>query len=35
MKFERRAPVQIGHLSDIDIFVTDQATERATIREDV
>lgn len=23
MKFERRAPVQIGHLSDIDIFVTD------------
>ena len=24
MKFERRAPVQIGHLSDIDIFVTDQ-----------
>ncbi|WP_370321180.1 DeoR/GlpR family DNA-binding transcription regulator [Oricola sp.] len=22
-KFERRAPVQIGHLSDIDIFVTD------------
>lgn len=22
MKFERRAPVQIGHLSDIDIFVT-------------
>ena len=25
MKFERRAPVQIGHLSDIDIFVTDAA----------
>ena len=24
MKFERRAPVQIGHLSDIDVFVTDQ-----------
>ena len=24
MKFERRAPVQIGHLSDIDIFITDQ-----------
>lgn len=24
MKFERRAPVQIGHLSDIDIFVTDR-----------
>ena len=23
-KFERRAPVQIGHLSDIDIFVTDR-----------
>ncbi|MCP4071620.1 MAG: DeoR/GlpR transcriptional regulator [Hyphomicrobiales bacterium] len=23
MKFQRRAPVQIGHLSDIDIFVTD------------
>lgn len=23
MKFERRAPVQIGHLRDIDIFVTD------------
>ncbi len=25
MKFERRAPVQIAHLSDIDIFVTDLA----------
>lgn len=24
MKFERRAPVRIGHLSDIDLFVTDQ-----------
>jgi len=24
MKFERRAAVQIGHLSDIDIFVTDE-----------
>ena len=24
-KFERRAPVQIGHLADIDIFVTDTA----------
>lgn len=24
MKFERHAPVQIGHLSDIDIFITDQ-----------
>lgn len=24
MKFERRAPVQIGHLSDIDIFITDR-----------
>ncbi len=24
-KFERRAPVQIGHLSDVDIFVTDAA----------
>lgn len=24
MKFERRAPVQIGHLSDIDVFVTDK-----------
>jgi len=24
MKFERRAPVQIGHLSDIDVFVTDR-----------
>ncbi|MGI9465013.1 MAG: DeoR/GlpR family DNA-binding transcription regulator, partial [Aestuariivirgaceae bacterium] len=23
MKFERRAPVEIGHLADIDVFVTD------------
>lgn len=28
MKFERRAPVQIGHLSDIDIFVTDRKPSR-------
>lgn len=28
MKFERRAPVQIGHLSDIDIFVTDAMPPR-------
>ncbi len=32
MKFERRAPVQIGHLSDIDIFVTDAQPPEA-IRE--
>jgi DeoR family glycerol-3-phosphate regulon repressor len=25
MKFTRTAPVRIGHLSDVDIFVTDRA----------
>lgn len=30
-KFERRAPVQIGHLSDIDIFVTDTPPSRDII----
>ena len=24
-KFDRRAPVQIGHISDIDVFITDQS----------
>jgi DeoR family transcriptional regulator, glycerol-3-phosphate regulon repressor len=24
MKFERTAPVRIGHLSDIDLFITDR-----------
>ncbi len=28
MKFERRAPVEIGHLADIDIFVTDAPPPR-------
>ncbi len=30
-KFERRAPVQIGHLSDIDIFVTDTAPPKEIV----
>lgn len=31
MKFERRAAVQIGHLSDIDIFVTDKEPPKTII----
>ena len=30
MKFERRAPVRIAHLSDVDIFVTDRPPPAAT-----
>lgn len=30
-KFDRRAPVQIGNLSDLDIFVTDEPPQKQTI----
>ncbi len=31
-KFERRAPVEIGHVDDLDMFVTDKKPERAFVK---